>query len=407
MATFTSKFGAFFAFLIFFVLFYFESERLGPIKLSFLWKSVLLTVLLLFVVVRTYRPPVFVTICFLLALKQLVFAGTDGMAEAAIEAMKYLGLPVTYMGIKAYLGHSDIAKEQLERWLYLLVVFVAVGNSLVLVGLFDSRLEADSLVAFGLDQAAFSGIFQKQHAAASIFAVCTCVMLFFLAKPAPLQRKAILLACMFICVVCLYQTYVRTGFAMLIVGIVYLSFSAKKGLLRLSKQKLGGILILLCFTWFVSSDQTMQAKLADQRIGQQTELMAVGSGRPLIWLGALTTWRDSSISGKLIGLGPAKTKDIMETKVGIRVFAHNGFLEALQTNGVLGLGLLLTFFYSLLKFSFVSCDREYGVLLRAVVWMYAAFYFFQGGNIFLLEVIIVLLALLGSEGSRLQRLRNE
>jgi len=113
----------------------------------------------------------------------------------------------------------------------------------------------------------------------------------------------------------------------------------------------------------------------------------VGSGRLKYWAQAIENWQSEGLPSIVIGLGMELTKDKMEEGTGRRLFAHNGFLQQLQAEGLIGFILLLLFLYFLYRFIRKYKISPYYTLLLAIYSEFIVYMFFQGGNYFLYYVI--------------------
>ena len=78
----------------------------------------------------------------------------------------------------------------------------------------------------------------------------------------------------------------------------------------------------------------------------------------------------------------------MNNTKGSPVFAHNGIVEVLQTQGLIGLIIMFLFFRSIHKLIMNNKDSEYFKLNLALFLSFLVGYFLQGNDLFLVYLIL-------------------
>ena len=105
----------------------------------------------------------------------------------------------------------------------------------------------------------------------------------------------------------------------------------------------------------------------------------MGSGRGRIWLASALVYLDSSSTEKIIGMGELQQKKRIGDLIGINIVSHNGFLDLLLVNGIIGLILFLIFLYRVYKY-ILAIKSNYNTLAMSLFILYLTMCFFQGYN---------------------------
>ena len=144
-----------------------------------------------------------------------------------------------------------------------------------------------------------------------------------------------------------YLTFVRTGYLMFIVGVVFLFLPKKLNF----KQVMSGLAVFLIlgvgFYVLLETNETFYNRIFDIRNGKQT---AAGSGRFLFWMASFELWYNGSVFEMIFGHGFHDLIMYMYQKTGLPVFAHNEFFTQLGQNGLLGVIFFIGYLISLFKF---------------------------------------------------------
>ena len=102
--------------------------------------------------------------------------------------------------------------------------------------------------------------------------------------------------------------------------------------------------------YFYSKDTALQGRVMQQTIyNNDTDEQTydqISSGRLTLSLVNLESYWESNLLSKLFGMGFQYSTDVMYKKIGMRKVSHNGFVDALVHNGLLGLIFYLIYFKS-------------------------------------------------------------
>lgn len=161
------------------------------------------------------------------------------------------------------------------------------------------------------------------------------------------------------------------------------------------------VVIFLLAGWqYYESSEVVQMRFKGTNVYMEKSGGAqdVGSGRTSFYTTAIENWSGEGLASILIGLGEEKAKDMMEDKVGLRIYAHNGFIDVVQFGGLLSTVLYLAFFYHLLIYIRKSRKEKFHHLVVALFLCYFVCMLIQGERFFLADVMFaVSLSLINRE----------
>ncbi|WP_434926541.1 hypothetical protein [Shewanella sp. HL-SH2] len=385
----------FFLFFIFFLAVYLEPLSIFGVKVSLLWKAALLGAIFIYSI-SDLRITKLNLISYLYSLKHIIsFGAIHSFFESFMELVKTSTIPLILHFFSTLYNRSP---KQAERVVNQTISFVSISlllfNIPFVFGFLPELSSGIALTALGGDETGYSGPFQNGHAASITMGA---VGLYFLYKITVQKDKVmkylyciLLVFALFI----IFKTLVRTGLLMILIGLLTFLYSFY-GIRWFIKFTPFLILIILVLTLVVSNNEAIMLRLFDGSVYEREHehwFYNVGSGR--LWMGwtNLVYWFDSGLFGWVFGTGIGPSKDNMEAVVGIRVFSHNGFVDALTHNGLIGLYLyimILSLSYKLIR----NCKGHNKNMFALAVSMfvsYLLFVLFQGGSRFFLDVLFVL-----------------
>ncbi|HYE34677.1 O-antigen ligase family protein [Methylocaldum sp.] len=389
-----ARFALFFS--IFFVLIYFEGDSFSGIKISLLWKGVVFSILIFLILpFQFYKIPVFILIGYIVSIKHLLTVGWfDYFSETVLLMVNSITVPLvyTYLTTAAKVKHnSAIFYKKVERFLAFFSISIVLSNVPFLMGALESRHATFDFASFGLEGQGLSGIFQGSHAASSTIAVAALYITMFLTLPAVRGKLRFIAVGLFLLAgFALYKTYVRTGYLMFVVGLYFVLFYGGRFSEKLKNLSLALVVVLGMFL-AVKSDEAFVMRILDQRKwGQEKGAEEnIGSGRFRIWQVHIEDWLASGSVGIVIGNGQPLSKELYARHTGGRpLFSHNGYIEALVSNGIIGFALFISYLYCMWKYISASPNTLYKRLATCMFFMYLIFMLVQGGNPFFIEVIL-------------------
>lgn len=387
-----------FYFFIFFILFYIETITIGGVKIAIWWKLVLIGIIILYILSsKSTGLKKFILWGYLYSFKNFInlssISSFTYFTSASTEVIKS-----TFIPLFAYFFISLQEKKNLNLYKILLTIsiYIIISTIPFLLGIIKPLAKGYNLSLFGLNAYGFVGIFQVAHAAAVTIAFAVIVLIYEFEKITVRKFKIIYLCLILIGLWVEIHTYARTGFAVMFIAGSYLLF-VNKNIKYYFKISIPLILLgLVAYTYYQSSE-VLQMRLegTNEYLEKSNTKADLGSGRFNFQYHALENWSSSDFSVIFMGLGVEIAKDMMKEDVGLRIYSHNGFVDVLQFNGLIGIFLYGMFLFYLIVFILSNKSSPYYRLNVALLLAYMTSMFFQGEHFFLADVIFALgLALL-------------
>ena len=337
-------FGLIYSSLLFLLLFLEDRVSLFGISLSNVWKSGLVLLLSFLVALRFHsKVPIIVALPVLYALLY-PFGTTTGITTQGLEAcIVLLMLPLSYYSTLILFRNSP---DQLWGVVIGLSGFIVISAIPFIMGwispaqhLIQGR--GDFAAAYGSDRSMLIAFYKHASYSSKTFAIATAIVLFawFSDSKNAIQRE-IGYACLAgLGLLCLYLTFVRTGWVILLFIIAYGAFRTRTvfspRVIILLAVVVAGVAFLLY------NDPSFVNRLLGRRLEspEQALLVQISSGRVLIYREIWAHFTAQGALGWLVGLGD---KGLYTAMSGIA--PHNFLLQSLAVSGVPGLAILLAFF---------------------------------------------------------------
>ena len=358
--------------LILFLLFHFESSNIGAIKISHLWKGVLL--LYLIFKIQSYKSKYIHVYLPLIWLSILQLSNIElfyNPINAFFLFFTTLLLPLVGIYLLRY-SFFELQKGMLFFSSFFILSFLPYE-----LGFVKSLGNVYQLTGYGAEQTGVAGPFQGPHAASTALAASFLVILYFwLAKQYNRLYMSILLV---LCFYFLIFTYVRTGMLMVLIGSIPILkyYSKKEALTRFRLILLGSIFSILISAWILSNNVLMDRITGNRLNNTEAEsFQNLGSGRGQIYIYAIDIFLEANIFEQLIGIGQTEQVNRMNKKLGAGLIPHNGFLLIILNNGVLGLFVFLVFLKNVVIIN-KGINSSYKVLLAGLFFAYLVMTFFQ------------------------------
>ncbi len=370
-------------FILFFLLFYLESYKVtNLLTFSQLWKIPLVLFMIGYIIRnQTLIRPVFVKVGYLLGIKNLFNPGLFiNPFSNIIETIRFTNFPLLYDTINIYFKET----EKLERFIIRISQYFILSSIPFLLGMIESIKDP---LEFG-EEESYIGIFQNAHGASIVSALAVLVIIFYVNQGNFRGIwKLFNIALIILGLYCLYMSFVRTGYLMFIVGLIVIYFPNK----FLSKRTLRFLVILGILTggfyFIMESNQSFKYRILDKN--DKGDQKAIGSGRLVLSRISLKYWSEGTVLEMIFGRGLDNVMDNIKEKTGRRLFTHNGFVDTLAVNGLIGLLLLLFFLFYLLISIFVNKGKKSYRLALAFYFGYISFQTTQGGAAFPMDLFIV------------------
>lgn len=380
-------------FLSFFFLFYVESLDIGGIKLAVIWKALLMAALVTYLIARidVERFPrllawggVFVVMAALNASLWI------DPALTLSEALKNSYIPIIVIAGLSF-ASSQRRVKALWQGLTMGAQFVVWSAIPFLIGVLEPLGDGYNLELFGADGSGYVGIFQNAHAAAISVATASVILFARYLEATKRGARYWLLASLILGLFVLYSTYVRTGYVMALAGLAAVYFrNAGSG--RTAWRFLFvfcgiGIGIWAAFEY----SEAFRMRLAGSNVFLEQsgwDPGLIGSGRLEFWKAALRNVFSQDIGMLLFGMGPSVAHELMYQQVGMRISAHNGFLDILQYHGIVGLVIFSLFFCELYRLGTWRPGNPSSALSWGLLVVYLVQMTVQGERVFLADALL-------------------
>lgn len=372
-------------FIPFFLLFYSEGLALGGMTVSQLWKLPLTAFLVYYVFQYRHKAtPIWTQIQYWSAIKCLFNAGFIGDLMTNIQyGIKFLLLPLLYSSFTTL----KRKKSKYEAFLLLICHYFILTNILFFLGLKTLNTGVD----YG-NFTAYSGIFQNQHAMSVIMAICIAVILHFFKQGyyKTFYSKLYNIILILVASYAMYLGFARTGWLMCVLAVVILFWPK-----TLSAKQWGGV-VLLCigilvgFVYLMETNQNFHDRIVGNDLVTH-EKINIDSGRSEYTAIALQRYTDGSLFELVMGMSTKSEVEAIYKKTGMHIGAHNGFVDMLARNGMVGLFMMLAFLISMFCFIKKRKDCQTFRLALAMWMMNLSFQITQGGQMFHSDLLFALI----------------
>ncbi|WP_419213945.1 O-antigen ligase family protein [Maribacter sp. X9] len=373
----------FYPYIILFFLIYLGPVKVGPITFSQVWKIPLFVFLFWQVLIkRNDKKLTILKWSYARATKNLVTANFSvSYFYGIVDFIRYMMFPLMYE--YAYRNIKNIRK--LDKILLGFAQFIIISGIPFTFKLLKSKAR-DTLSFEDFDS--YSGMFQNSHGAAITTTTAVLILLAYIKSKSTIIRFPKLnYALLLYGVYLIYLTYIRTGYLMFIVGLVFL-FLPKKLTFKQVMSGLGIVVLVgLGFYILLESNEAFYNRIFDIRNGKQT---AAGSGRLLFWMASFELWYNGNVFEMFFGFGFYDLIMHIYQKTGLPVYAHNEFFTQLGQNGLLGITFFIGYLISLFKFIWKRNSLPSYRLAMAIFFLYVSLMMTQGGMWFELDIFMVL-----------------
>jgi hypothetical protein len=343
-----STFKSIIFFLLLFVLLYFEDRvHLGAISLSNVWKTVVIFIFLFYSfdkIMRNNAVNAFSRTALFLSLSLFIGPGKLNFLDIE-EVITVLILPISYYSF--YYLYKNNSHKLTDKML-LLSCFLILSSLPFIFGFLEA-LKTDVLEAelYGLDKGVLIGLFKHPSLSSKVFVFSTLYLFVYgLAVVKKAYGKVMLIGVIFIGMYSIYLSFTRTGWFMLLFGIVFSIVYNKN--FKAYFTKVVPLLILVSFGLFYvyNTNETIQRRINSDRIGRENAtidyMTLITSGRDVLIINAVQTVSEGGVFSMIFGLG--KQEALQKNN---DTLAHNRFVEIFQYGGLISLTLFLLYLYYL------------------------------------------------------------
>lgn len=369
-------------FLIFFILHYLEGlPPIGGLSFAQLWKMPLWGLLLVYAITKLRRLSPIEKSGYMMSLQ--CFMNQETLINPMFSVLKASKLMTMPLFVVFFRGMAHRNAKLLERGMYYFAQFICLSSLPVLLGIVSPLHAIRSAESFVEGAVYFSGVLGSPHAAASYWCISILVLMYglitgyFKSQASKLYNIVV----MIIGFVSIFMAYTRTGWFMLVVGLVFLLKPVRMNVKHIVSFAM--FLTVLCggLTLLYENNDAFRMRMTGSNRYKgihNTSIDTDGSGRAEFWETGLTNYWNNDVYGLLFGVGYTKVTEDNYKSTGMKVFSHNQFVDALCQHGLIGLSLLLVFFYCIYK-HIARIDKrvKYRRLAMAVFWCSVIFAFFQ------------------------------
>ena len=394
-------------FVLFFTIIYFETLEFGEIKFAIIWKGAFIIFILSKFIF--YKKSLFSKKYFfygyIFNLKKIV---TLSSFTSFLPSLLQLSRSVVFPILLSYLN-SFYSNKKILIIIKTLPVYIIISTIPFLLGIIEPLKIGYDLSSYGIDSFGFIGIFQNAHSASMTLAFSLIIILYLIKYTISNNQKIFYYGLIVVGLYALIQTYVRTGLAMLFVG-VFVLYLYKVKIIKIVRIIPAAAIILFALFSYYQGNNALQMRFGETNIYKQDVVVGtdnIGSGRLKIASYAINNWVSEGPLSIVFGLGEELAREKMTKTKGSAVFAHNGFVEILQTDGILGMLLYLNFIFLMFKAITKKINKksQYYKLVLALFLMYLTGMFFQGGDNFYIYVLLACsLSLIDTNSARIEKL---
>lgn len=382
-----------FSFLLFFTLFYFESIEIYSVKIAVIWKILLIGLIIIFIL---FSKPVKISKVifwgYLYSIKNLFTISLFQYYYMTItESLKFLVIPLFMhlLGVLMKYKHFYIRMYKIH---ITMSIYIILSTLPFLFGFIKPMTQGYRLDIFGLESIGFVGIFQVAHSASFAIAFAIIVLIGNYKYKKTNIQKTLYLILIIIGLFCELLTFVRTGFAMIIAAFMYQFLRGKRTVYYLKMIPIV-LVIIVSFVAFYQHSDVYRMRIRGSNIyteQKQINFNTIGSGRYGFAKAALDNWVHSGIYGVILGLGREKAMKLMKELYGFQIYAHNGFIDILQFNGLVG-ALIYIMFYYFLYLSIKKGKKKVSYLTTMMLFVaYSVGMLFQGEHFFLVDLLLAI-----------------
>lgn len=335
-------------FLLLFVLLYFEDRmHLGAVSLSNVWKTFIIFIFLFYSfdkIIRNNSVNAFSRTVFFLSVSLILGPGKFNFSDFE-EVITILILPISYYSFY-YLNRNNLNK--LADKMLLFSSFLILSSLPFIFGLLQA-LKTDILEAelYGLEKGVLIGLFKHPSLSSKVFVFSTLyIFVYGLHTVKKISKRIVLIGIILIGMYSIYLSFTRTGWLMLLFGVLYSITYNKDIKAYFTKVIPFLILFSLGLLYIYNTNETIQRRVTSERIGRENVsvdyLTLITSGRDVLIVNALETVSEGGFSSVIFGLG----KELAVQK-NDDTLAHNRFVEIFQYGGLISLTLFLFYLYYL------------------------------------------------------------
>ncbi|NME72223.1 O-antigen ligase family protein [Flammeovirga aprica] len=367
--------------LIYFIFFgtilYFEALSISGVKISLLWKFILIIIPFTHLFFSSKKKIDRITYIYLL-FSLSVIINTDVFYHPFDSISDFFKL---LPFVLAYHYGKILSTNNLLKIIYNVSQFVLLSTIPFQLNLIKPLNSGYDLSIYGIDKEGFIGIFQNPHSASITLAISLSVYI-VIGQNFSKSKVSYLLLIAFGSF-SLYLTYVRTGWAIFIIFISVYNYKKIK-LKSLPALTLLLFILMYSYNYIKENDKTLQYRVSDTTIYNNNSSNNLGSGRVRFFIAGLEVFYESSFFEKIWGIGN-DIHERMKPKTNLSIRTHNGYSDVLLMCGIIGFSLFLIFHWHYLIM--ILKTDSFKFLNLAMFSSYIILNLSQGGNFFIFDIL--------------------
>jgi hypothetical protein len=230
----------------------------------------------------------------------------------------------------------------LEKLLLILAQFISVTSLITLLKIIEPLEDYKSAAGHYQDAVYYTSVFGTPHSASSYFCVSIIVILYFFiqGKFKTKFEKIFNATLLVVSLYSIYLAYVRTGWLMLLVSLLFIVNIKKISMKQKVRVFLGGLIVGLGILGLYSNDEAFRNRVSgsSEYRGESGQVVDTkGSGRIEFWKNGWDNWSSGNFYELCFGKGYDSVVEYNYKKTGMRVFSHNQFVDSLAQYGLFSL----------------------------------------------------------------------
>lgn len=400
--------------LVLFSLLYLEPISIAGVKFSYIWKAVLIVVLVVVSAAKLKSTDYKVQF----ANRSAKILYILWMLSAVLIVAEFVQSPI---GDQFALLFQMLLPTVFATWLLLTPSVTSAGASnLSFVGAFvaastlpfhltllpelGKRYELTHI--YGYEAYGFTGVFQNPSSAALALAFSVLLCFHAMVSSGKTQIRVLWLGLLLLAFGSLFMTNVRSGILSVILGsTIYLAirYKSRAVLYGLMMAAIGGGALVATVPDLEAYWLRMQGHTQYAVSRGDTGLDRMSSGRVSLVGTAFEIYVDSNPMQKVFGIGRLNIPDEMFERGMPAVLSHNTFVDELVGGGILGLAVLLAWYIFLARATMSLDTRSERAIYGALVVAFVGFSLVKSADY---STHILILTLILGAGSRFHSARG-
>ncbi len=371
-------------FVSIFLLLYIEPVEIYGIKISQIWKGLL--VLFLFFKLFYKSLPYFYFFGIAFSLKYLFFSSFPyGIQDNLRLALESLLFPLSLGYFISFYNDKNLILR-IHKYIILMSLFFIFSSIPFLLGLKSLNPEYSLFEKYRIIFSSPKGLFYHIASASKIYVVSTIfIILYYDYFNHSKYYKLLFYISILLGSFLIIMTWTRTSWLVYFLSILLILFYKST-----FKSKLIGYLFIIflsfSFIFLYNNVQAFKWRLtggASYRSERSFSIEQIINSRFPYIITAIDNLKSEGLLISMIGYGELYGRDLFNRKIYMRITSHNATFEILESNGIIGLVLFFSFFFSLYYFvysKFKDLNNNEIRKLILIFFLYLSFFLLSHGT---------------------------